>query len=603
MSASISLLGPPRIETGGVAVPSPRGAKSWALLAYLVLAPAPVPRSRIAELLFPDAEDPQGALRWTLSQLRRSLSGIATLEGDPVRLDLTADAVVDAHVVSTGTWAEALALPGFGSALLDGVTVRVGPAFELWLSAERRRLAGNAQAMLQEAANSRLARGDEAAAAELATRAIALDPLDEPAHELLVRILVLSGRDDEALRQVEQFTALLRREVGADPSPSLAAALRYRPVAASSHTRGAVRADVETGLAAFRAGAYDRGVQLLRSAVASARVLGDRALLASALAGLGTALVHGVRGRDGEAMTLLHEAFAVAEAAGVHDVAAQAAHELGHIETLHGNYPRMEYWLGTAARLAGGNGRLLAWIDVYAGFGRTDQGDYAAGEETLRAADRGARRAGDARAIAYANAGLGRLHLLRGELERARTELDVACDATMDVGWTSFLSYPQALRAEVSLREGRLDDAADAFEHAYALACQVGDPCWESYSLRGRGLLAAELGDDEAALDMLTQARSACSRMVGTHDWVQGYSLDALCGFTIERGFRGASAWVDELEEFSSRRGMRELVARSALHRASLGQEGAAAAAAVLVGAIDNPVLHALLEKLQVKMS
>lgn len=31
----------------------------------------------------------------------------------------------------------------------------------------------------------------------------------------------------------------------------------------------------------------------------------------------------------------------------------------------------------------------------------------------------------------------------------------------------------------------------NGFEHAYTLGCQVGDPCWESVALRGRGLLAA----------------------------------------------------------------------------------------------------------------
>jgi hypothetical protein len=56
---TIRLLGPPAIERDGLLLRSPRGRKGWALLSYL---------------LFGDADDPLGALRWTLAELRRSLA-------------------------------------------------------------------------------------------------------------------------------------------------------------------------------------------------------------------------------------------------------------------------------------------------------------------------------------------------------------------------------------------------------------------------------------------------------------------------------------------------------------------------------------------------
>lgn len=67
----IRLLGPPAIESPGAAPPQPRGRKAWAVLAYLALQPDGTVRSRTASLLFPDAADPLGALRWNLSELRR----------------------------------------------------------------------------------------------------------------------------------------------------------------------------------------------------------------------------------------------------------------------------------------------------------------------------------------------------------------------------------------------------------------------------------------------------------------------------------------------------------------------------------------------------
>ena len=84
----IRLLGPPKIESPGTTPPQPKGRKAWAVLAYLALQPDGVSRSRTATLLFPDAADPLGALRWTISELRRALRGTATLSGDPVVLAL-----------------------------------------------------------------------------------------------------------------------------------------------------------------------------------------------------------------------------------------------------------------------------------------------------------------------------------------------------------------------------------------------------------------------------------------------------------------------------------------------------------------------------------
>ena len=86
MGLSIHLLGSPRIERGGRPVDAARGHKAWGLLAYLVRSRIPPSRERLAGLLFPEADDPLRALRWTLVELRRQLGGDAELGGNPLRL-------------------------------------------------------------------------------------------------------------------------------------------------------------------------------------------------------------------------------------------------------------------------------------------------------------------------------------------------------------------------------------------------------------------------------------------------------------------------------------------------------------------------------------
>jgi len=97
---TIRLLGPPAIERDGRPVRAPRGRKAWAVLGYLLLAERPVSRRHLAELLFGDADDPLGALRWTLAELRRSLGVPDVLGGDPVVLRLGAGDVADVRLLS-----------------------------------------------------------------------------------------------------------------------------------------------------------------------------------------------------------------------------------------------------------------------------------------------------------------------------------------------------------------------------------------------------------------------------------------------------------------------------------------------------------------------
>src|SRR5919108_4975061 len=58
----IHLLGKPRVERDGEAVPDPRGYKAWGLLAYLLRTDRPPSRDQLVSLLFSEADDPFAAL-------------------------------------------------------------------------------------------------------------------------------------------------------------------------------------------------------------------------------------------------------------------------------------------------------------------------------------------------------------------------------------------------------------------------------------------------------------------------------------------------------------------------------------------------------------
>jgi DNA-binding SARP family transcriptional activator len=594
---TVQLLGPPRFERNGREVEAPRGHKAWGLLAYLVSARVPPSRERLASLLFPEADDPLGALRWTLSTLRRSLGEQAELGGDPVRLKLPPGTFVDVEALNKGSWSEAIALPGLGHELLDGLVFRSSPGFGLWLESERRHVAGATTAVLHQAALALLGRGDARGAARHASELVRLNPYEENAHVLLVRCLRAAGDLDAALRHADECTELFRRELGSEPTPALRFAATVSDVPAGPRVSGraGVLAQVEAGEAALGAGAVEVGVQRMRAAVAAARRVGDNELLAEALVSLGGALVHSARGNDEEGAAALHEGTTLAEAVGRNDIAATGWREISWVQFLRAHYERAEESVARTQELAAGQDDELAWVDLIRGASRHDVGDHAAAGELLRSALTRSEDLPGGQPLGQALTMLGRFHLLRGEIEDAVHLLDRALDEAGARGMTAFVPWPESFRGEIDLALGDLDRAEARFEHAFALGCQVGDACWESVGLRGLGLTAAARGEIGRALEVLAEAPKLCRRLPDTYLWIEAYGLDALCSVAVEHGAPATSQWIDELETVAARRGIRELVLHAAVYRARLGEPGALAAARSLAAQIDNPALGELL--------
>jgi DNA-binding SARP family transcriptional activator len=591
MDVEIHLLGPPRVVCDGVARRDPRGHKVWGLLAYLLLRDAPPTRAHVAGLLFPAADDPLAALRWALSMLRRLLGEAATAGGDPLRITWEQAPVVDVLAIRAADPAEVASFADLDHDLLEAMAFPGCPSFEIWLEAQRRHARGAAASLLHDAALARLAHGDADGSADLAARLVALDPYDENSQVLLVRSLAVGGRGVDAARQAAACRDLFRTDLGVEPGPALDAALTSStatPTARAAGGRAAVRALIDAGEAAVGAGALEAGLQCLRRAVADAGALGAGDLGARSAAALGSALVHAARGSDEEGVTSLHRALA-GRGAEPHTV-AHALGELAYVEFLRGRYDRVEVWLARAAEVTTDPAQQAAALTVRGGA-LSDVGRYGPALAALHEAFDVAQ---DERRRAYLLSMVGRVHLLRGEPDAAAV-LDESISRASAAGWMSFLPWPQALRAEADLQQRDVDGAAARFEHAFALGCQIGDPCWEGLAARGLGLVHAARDDVDAAVTTLLDARRRAVRLPDGYVWVHAYVLDALATVGVARRLPHAAEWVAELAALAGRCGMAELAARAAVHRWGLGDAAARDAAWALGAAVDNPVLHALL--------
>jgi DNA-binding SARP family transcriptional activator len=600
MALVAQLLGPARVVHDGAVQAAPKGRKVWALFAYLTLSNALPSRQQLVDLLFPEADDSAGALRWNLSELRRLLGGPETVgSGNVVQLRLPRDAVVDVRVLMAGTAFEAAELAGLGSELLEGVNVQASAGFDAWLLAERRRIQGVSEAVLREAALRALASGNPNKAVQLATRLVTMDQFDEDAHALLIRSFAGAGDPEGAQKQLRASTELFRRELGVDPGPELAEAAGVRPSTPSTGFGGgrtALRALIESGEAALDAGAVASGVETLRNAVAATAEAGDRELEATACLALGTALVHAAKGKDEEGAATLHRAIAAAEESDHRAAAASAHRELGYVELLRGDYVRARVWLAAAEQLAGGDPIELAWIKAVTGTTLAEVGAHEQARLAYEESKALAEEVGDRKLVAWTLSHIGRSALMRGELDRAGPALARSRELCATERWTSYLPFPEALEAEVALHLGDIDRASESFEHAYTIGAQVDDACWEAYGIRGFALVEAARSGPARAVWIMDRALSTCDRYRDTHLWLRAYVLDALCSLAVTAEDPTAQRWVTDLGSLTARSGMQELSVHSYLYRYRMGDEEAIEGARILATSVENPLLHSMVE-------
>jgi DNA-binding SARP family transcriptional activator/predicted ATPase len=251
----LELLGSPVFRHGGRAVALPT-RKTAALLIYLAVEGRWHSREKLVSLLWPerDAEHGRGALRSTLSLLRRSLSEgegpMAHLIGRGGSLGLeTAGLVLDVGALEAAyRLARAPEGPpvaarvaqlkaGLGALrgeFLEGFSLSDAPDFDNWTSAQRERWQRRADRVFASLTGLLLDGGQVEEAREWADRWLARDRLNEAAHRRAIEALLAASDRAAAARAYEACRMILATELGAEPAPeteALAARIRAAPPA------------------------------------------------------------------------------------------------------------------------------------------------------------------------------------------------------------------------------------------------------------------------------------------------------------------------------------------------------------------------------------
>ncbi len=235
-TCTVLLFGSPQIARDGLPVRLDT-RKALALLAVLAVSEARTARDELAALVWPeaDANSARGTLRRTLSTLKRAIGSDSLsvdrqaigLNSDRLEVDVTRFSSLLATARAHGhrlTQECHSCLPVLRKAIqlhrgdfLAGFSIRDAPEFEDWqvtrCEAYRRELA----AALEGASRTLAAQGDLDGATAFAERLLALDSLNETAHQLLMRIYSQAGDRPAAIRQYKECLRLLHEELAVAP--------------------------------------------------------------------------------------------------------------------------------------------------------------------------------------------------------------------------------------------------------------------------------------------------------------------------------------------------------------------------------------------------
>jgi DNA-binding SARP family transcriptional activator len=231
----VQVLGPLAVLRNGEPVRLPQSKKTRGLLAYLAITGRAHRRDRLCSLLWDVADDPRGALRWSLSKIRPLVDSEAkrcliadresvelvledgSLDWRSIRTELAegVDSVSSGRLLELG--------PAFQGELLEGLDLIDFDEFTAWCAAERE----HARKLHAQILQTLVARLEEQPAQALphARELVRIDPLNEEARARLIRLLSRAGRRNEAKAQYESAERMLK-ELGAKPTGPLVIAWR-----------------------------------------------------------------------------------------------------------------------------------------------------------------------------------------------------------------------------------------------------------------------------------------------------------------------------------------------------------------------------------------
>ncbi len=216
----LRLLGELEVLRGDERLPLPPSKKTRALLAFLAATGRPHRRERLCSMFWEIPNDPRGALRWSVSRLRAIVDAPGELHmqasreavafsGEGAEIDLLRirEAAAEGfETLATGRLQTLASL--FRGEFLEGLDLPDLHDFQSWCIAERedlRRLQIRILTLLAE----RLA-GTPEEAAQAVRQLVQIDPFNEAARIELLRLLLVSGRRQEAESHFETAERLFR---------------------------------------------------------------------------------------------------------------------------------------------------------------------------------------------------------------------------------------------------------------------------------------------------------------------------------------------------------------------------------------------------------
>jgi DNA-binding SARP family transcriptional activator len=221
------------------------GRHAQALAALLALRPRPRLRDAIAADLWPDFDGPSASsLRQALWLVRTGL-GACGVDPDAIlevgqdtlglrqELALNTDVASFESLVGDGPHSAGRALGLYRGDLAEGLGHEC-------FAADRERLSDLYEDALVAVAEARLAAGDYAGAREVASLALARDPLREEAHIVLIAAYGQAGSRSQVVRQYRRVCDVLRAELAVGPLPETEAT--YRAALAATVRRSKDRA-------------------------------------------------------------------------------------------------------------------------------------------------------------------------------------------------------------------------------------------------------------------------------------------------------------------------------------------------------------------------
>ncbi|MEV7003294.1 BTAD domain-containing putative transcriptional regulator [Streptomyces sp. NPDC093982] len=226
---SLELLGGFELVCSGQGVRLSLGAQR--LLAFLALQSDGVHRGAAAQQMWPDCPYHRAAanLRSALCQGRRA-GCLPLVDCVGQRLQLSPLVRVDLHEVGAGARRIVdgpAPPPGGAEALIDKLTLELLPGWtDEWLELDRERWNQLRLYSLESLAQRLLVAGQYLPALQAVLAAIAIDPIRETAHRIVIEIHLAEGNVASAVRCYQRYSDFLLRELNVNPSPQMTSLLQ-----------------------------------------------------------------------------------------------------------------------------------------------------------------------------------------------------------------------------------------------------------------------------------------------------------------------------------------------------------------------------------------